>query len=66
MSDLKSIIAKNMRMISWIMVFIILLLSLVIQTYDLHATARRDAARIFGQVELYPTKIQLHLGGTQQ
>lgn len=50
MADLKSIVAKNMRRITQIMVAILLLLSTAIQVYGVRQTARRNALQIFSQI----------------
>ncbi len=51
MQTIKSIVVKNMRAITLVMVVIILLLSTVIQTFGIHQTNQENAMRIFSQVE---------------
>lgn len=50
MADLKSIVVKNMKRITQIMVVLILFFSTAIQGYAVRQTARRNALRIFGQI----------------
>lgn len=51
MPDLKSIVVKNMKKITLIMVIIILFLSTVIQLFSLSQRSRENAHQIFEQVE---------------
>lgn len=51
MTDIKSIVVKNMRKITLIMVAIILFLSTVIQIFSMQHTSSQNAQRIFSQVE---------------
>lgn len=50
MPDIKSIVMRNMRKITLIMVAIILFLSTAIQTFSLLRTNRQNALHIFGQI----------------
>lgn len=50
MPDIKSIIVKNMRKITLIMVMIILFLSTVIQIFSMRQTSRQNAMHIFDQI----------------
>lgn len=51
MPTIKSIVVKNMRIITLIMVVIILFLSTFIQILSMRQTARQNATQIFSQVE---------------
>ena len=51
MLTIRSIVVKNMRRITFIMVVVILLVSTVIQIFNMHKTSQRNAMQIFSQVE---------------
>lgn len=51
MLNIKTIVVKNMRRITLIVAFLILLLSTVVQVFSAQRTGRQNAMQIFGQVE---------------